>query len=113
MNNPLQQQIEALLPKEREYDIDPKIVQYKNRRDIRITKAKVFNFNESLSLTKQSLPKIIELVMKDTIEKVKEKIDKVTTYDHSKRPLPQTCIGYGNCVSDIDNLFEELLTKEN
>lgn len=41
--------IAAIEGMKRHYEVDPKIVQHRNRRDIRITKAKVFNYNEALS----------------------------------------------------------------
>lgn len=48
-----------------------------------------------------------DLAIKETEERmvreIKQKIDKVTSYDHSKCPNKMTCIGYQNCLSDIEN----------
>jgi predicted HAD superfamily hydrolase len=46
--------------------------------------------------------------LKGQLEVVETEIDKLTTRDHSKCPILQTCIGYQNCVSDIDNFFDSL-----
>jgi hypothetical protein len=52
--------IDMVESEKRIYDIDPKIVQHKNRRDIRITKAKVFNYNEALDTISSKLKTLIK-----------------------------------------------------
>lgn len=46
---------------------------------------------------------IIASANEDFRRKIIRELNKATTYDHKNCPIPQTCIGYGNCMSDIEN----------
>lgn len=48
----------------------------------------------------------LERVRRETIKSVK-----LPVYDHSKCPIKETCIGYQNAESDLENIKEELLAK--
>lgn len=55
------------------------------------------------SEARRRVEEIIESANEDFRRKIVKEINKATTYDHSQCPIPQTCIGYGNCMSDIEN----------
>lgn len=63
-----------------------------------------------------ALNKILSLIDKTvqmTEERVVGLIRKATTYDHSKCPIKETCIGYQSCVSDIENsVIASLITNK-
>lgn len=57
---------------------------------------------------------LIDKTVQMTEERVVGLIRKATTYDHSKCPIKETCIGYQSCVSDIENsVIASLITNKN
>ena len=58
-----------------------------------VDRENIFNFIQST----------INQALQQERERIVEMIRSVTDYDHSKCPIKETCIGYQNCVSDIEN----------
>ena len=65
-------------------------------------------------LKKQELDELEKAVRKEGVREGIQMV-KLPTYDHSKCPLPLTCIGYQNAESDLENekriLLKSLTTK--
>ena len=65
------------------------------------------------SEVRRRLNEIVDRAVAERDKEIVEMIREVTTYDHTKCPVPQTCIGYQNCVSDIENgVISNLIIKD-
>lgn len=55
------------------------------------------------SEARRRVQEIIDYALEKQRRKIVREINKVTTYDHKQCPIPQTCIGYENCLSDLEH----------
>lgn len=58
---------------------------------------------------------VVKKYIETAISKAREdgiKSVNLPVHDHSKCPLPQSCIGYMNAESDLEHIKEELLTQK-
>lgn len=66
----------------------------------------VSGFDE-IGAVQNALLEVYALAKREVIQAIENGLYK----DHSKCPVPQSCIGYQNCVSDIDNIIEPFKNK--
>jgi len=45
--------------------------------------------------------------LKEQVNKIREEIETETVSDHSKCFIPETCIGYQSCLSDVLNILSK------
>lgn len=120
--NPLQQQIEALF----EFDNHEFDLWYREQKEMNPYIMRDWFINK-LSLTKQSLPAIIELIEKDMREKIREMVEKKKYHevlgkdDFWAKGTPAvdysftgkfTATWYNGIMDEIKDLLDNLINKE-